>query len=143
MRRGGYTLVEVLAVVAITTLVVVAVTPGLLRVAGPDPLAQTLRTLHEIDRLARQQAVGVGGSWSVVDGQLVSGISGWQPTGTLPAACRVVFQADDGETLFEKVVLDRSGCSADLRLTVTCGEQTRRFRIHGLCGRWEADEAER
>jgi prepilin-type N-terminal cleavage/methylation domain-containing protein len=141
MRLDGYTLVEVLAVVAITALVAVAVTPGFMRVTAPDPLSQALQVLHEVDRLARQQAVGLGGSWSVLDGQPVSSIPGWQPTVvTLPAECGVMIQGNDGETVLEQVVLDRAGCSADLRLLVTCGERTRRFRIHGLCGRWEADE---
>jgi prepilin-type N-terminal cleavage/methylation domain-containing protein len=142
MRRSGYTLIEVLAVVAIAGLVAAAITPALVRVATSDPLSRAVHQVREADRLARQQAVGLGGFWSVADERVVSGIAGWHVSDDrLPSHCAVVFQrADDGSPL-ERMTFDRAGCSGDVLVQITVTDQVRRFRILGLSGAWIADTA--
>lgn len=139
MRRA-YTLIEVLAVVAIAGLVAAAVTPALVRVATSDPLHEAVRQVRAVDRLARQQAVGVGGAWSVVDGRLVSSIAGWQPPDDrLPTGCSVsVHRAADG-ALMERLPLDHTGCSGDVLVVITAPGRSRSFRILGLSGAWSTE----
>ncbi len=139
MRQSAYTLIEVLAVVAIAGLVAAAVTPALVRVATSDPLTRTVHLVREADRLARQQAVGVGGSWGITDERLISGIPGWHLVDDrLPTGSTVVVQRDDGSAL-DRVVLDRAGVSADVVVLFTVAQQVRRFRILGLSGAWIAE----
>jgi prepilin-type N-terminal cleavage/methylation domain-containing protein len=139
--RHAYTLIEVLAVVAIAGLVAAAVTPALVRAATSDALSEAVRQVRSVDRLARQQAVGVGGAWSVVDGRMVSGIAGWQPfDDRLPTGCSVsVHRAADG-ALMERLSLDHTGCSNDVVVVViTAPGRSRSFRILGLSGAWLAE----
>lgn len=138
--RQAYTLIEVLAVVAIAGLVAAAVTPALVRAATSDALSEAVRQVRAVDRLARQQAVGVGGAWSVVDGRMVSGIAGWQPhDDRLPTGCSVsVHRAADG-ALMERLSLDHTGCSGDVVVVITAPGQSRSFRILGLSGAWLAE----
>lgn len=137
MPRRAYTLIEVLAVVAIAGLVAAAVTPSLVRVATGDSLSEAVRQVREIDRMARQQAVGVGGMWGIAEGRVISGIAGWQPSdGELPKGCSVsLFRADDGTEL-EHLTLDRSGSSGDVQVVISCAGHTRSFRVMGLTGSW-------
>lgn len=139
MRRA-YTLIEVLSVVAIAGLVAAAVSPALVRAATRDPLVEAVRQVRVVDRLARQQAVGVGGAWSVVDGRLVSSIAGWQPPDDrLPTGCAVsVHRAADGG-LMERLPLDHTGCSGDMVVVITVPGRSRSFRILGLSGAWLPD----
>jgi prepilin-type N-terminal cleavage/methylation domain-containing protein len=139
MRTDGYTLIEVLAVVALTALVTAAVSPGLVALATSDPLTEAIHQVREHDRMARQQAVGVGGSWRITEGRLVAEIAGWPaPMIDLPPDCQVVIQGGNAEQTLERVVFDRSGCSGDVQVIVTHGQQQRRYRLHGLTGAWEA-----
>lgn len=141
MRRGGYTLIEVLAVVALTALVTAAMSPGLVALATSDPLTKAIHQVREHDRLARQQAVGSGGSWRIRDGRLIADIAGWPaPVIDLPPDCYVAIHGGDDEQALGRVVLDRSGCSGDMRVILTHGQQQRRYRLHGLTGAWEAIE---
>lgn len=137
MPRRAYTLIEVLAVVAIAGLVAAAVTPSLVRAATGDPLSEAMRQVREIDRSARQQAVGVGGTWGVAEGRVVSGIAGWQPSDDeLPTGCTVsLYRASDGTEL-EHLALDRSGSSGDVQVVITYAGRSRSFRVLGLSGSW-------
>lgn len=142
MRHCAYTLIEVLAVVAIAGLVAAAVTPALVRVATSDPLTRVVHVVREADRLARQQAVGVGGSWSITDDRLVSGVAGWQlMDDRLPTGSTVVLQREDGSAL-DRVLLDHAGASGDVVIVFTVAQQAQRFRILGLSGAWIPESSE-
>ncbi len=137
MPRRAYTLIEVLAVVAIAGLVAAAVTPALVRVATGDPLTDVVRQVREFDRLARQQAVGVGGTWSVAEGRLVAGIAGWlTPEFTIPAGGTVsLIRPSDGSAV-EHLSIDRSGSSGDVLVVITAAGRSRSFRVLGMSGSW-------
>jgi len=142
MRRHAYTLVEVLAVVAIAGLVAAAVSPALVRAATSDPLTRAVLVVREGDRLARQQAVGVGGYWTITEERLVSGIAGWQPTNaTLPAGCSVVLQRSGDDAPIEQLAIDRAGASSDVVVRIAVDTRVRRYRILGLSGAWIVDDA--
>ena len=140
MRRRGYTLIEVLAVVAILGLVAVAVSPSLARAVVTDPVARAARLVRDADRAARQQAAGCGAVMSMRDGRLLTTVANEViSTLTLPNTVSVAWSTDSG-TPVESLSLDRGGRSIDVFIDIRSPTLTKRFRILGLTGAWLALE---
>lgn len=138
MIRPGYTLIEVLAVVALLGLVAVLVAPSLTRAVMTDPVARGARLARDADRAARQHAVGQGAVLSLRDGRLVTTVAKEPIASTpMPDGTTVRWRAVD-DTPLEAVAFDRGGRSVDLLVEISSPTQQRRYRILGLTGAWEA-----
>ena len=140
MRRRGYTLIEVLAVVAILGLVAVAVSPSLARALVTDPVARAARLVRDADRAARQQAAGGGAVLVIRDGRLLTTVANEViSTLTLPNTVSVAWSTDSGAPV-ESLSLDRGGRSIDVFIDIRSPTLTKRFHILGLTGAWLALE---
>jgi prepilin-type N-terminal cleavage/methylation domain-containing protein len=139
MRRGGYTLVEVLAVSVLLGLLAALGVPPLMRAITGDPLARAAQQLAQTFRDARAQAFGHRLSldlepWGFTAAIADDGARTALPSVHLPDSVYVSWTRTS--TSVRQLLLDARGHGLDTDVYLHQGGQDLVFTIDGLTGRW-------
>lgn len=135
MQHRGYTLIELLAVVAVLGLAAGVGIPPLVRLVGGSPLDRACHAVHMGDLRARHLASGSGLELDLAEDGLSSRSATTEHRVMVDAGTTLSWQTSEGNPL-RRLMIDPRGRSIDVQVQVTVGADRRRFLVAGISGEW-------